>query len=81
MTKKTLWIVLVLVVVVAGAYAVSSYTKRGTVSLPSLPDSQTKSLGQQGTADDVSAIEQDLTATDLSGLDRELQDIAREIGL
>ncbi|MBI1999290.1 MAG: hypothetical protein HYS74_01375 [Parcubacteria group bacterium] len=42
-------------------------------------DAQLESLNQQGTSDEVQAIENDLTATDLDGLDAELKQIEAEL--
>lgn len=44
-------------------------------SVPSGPDEATTKLEQQSSSDEVSAIEQDLGATDLGDLDKELGDI------
>ncbi|NTV22728.1 MAG: hypothetical protein HGB03_04210 [Candidatus Yonathbacteria bacterium] len=43
------------------------------------PDPVTEALKEQGTSDDISSIEADLSATDLSGLDTELENIDAEL--
>ncbi|MEK7500732.1 MAG: hypothetical protein AAB642_01245 [Patescibacteria group bacterium] len=43
------------------------------------PDAATQALEQATTSDEVADIEQDLNATDLSDLDRELSDIETEL--
>lgn len=47
---------------------------------PGQADAATSRLMQQGTSDDPAAIEADLRATDLSGLDQELSDIDTQLG-
>lgn len=42
-------------------------------------DTQTELLQEQGSSDEVSAIEADLEKTDLSGLDKEVEDIESEL--
>ena len=44
-------------------------------------DPQLEALQQQGSSDEVAAIEEDLQATDLEGLDAELEQIDQELGL
>lgn len=44
-------------------------------------DLKLEALEQQGTSDEVAAIEEDLAATDLEGLDAELEQIDQELGL
>ena len=45
-----------------------------------VPDDVTQRLSQQSASDDVAAITGDLDGTSLSDLDKELQDIDRELG-
>lgn len=45
------------------------------------PDASTEALGEQGTSDEVDAIEDDLNLTDLDDLDAELGNIDAELGL
>lgn len=54
---------------------------QGKITVPGAEkfDFQTTRLESQGTSDEVSSIERDLDATDLSNLDRELTDIEREL--
>jgi len=78
MNKKLLWLVIILVVVAVGAYVGWNFFKAGPIS-PA--DTSLKQLEKQGTSDELSAIEADLNATDLSNLDKELGDIGKELGL
>ncbi len=75
-SKKNWWVWLVVAVIVV--VAVIFYLRSGT-PIPS-GDSATEALQQLGTSDEVTAIEQDLGATDLSDLDKELSDIEAELG-
>lgn len=59
--------------------AILSWQKSLLVPAPAPQDFQTTKLQQQGTSDEISAIERDLETTDLSDLDRELEDIEREL--
>lgn len=54
--------------------------QRLTPTTPSTTfDTQTQQLSQQGSGDDVTSIENDLSDTDLSDLDKELKDIDKEL--
>lgn len=72
---NTRWLILaaaVLVLAAAGWYLV-----RYRASAPA--DSATARLQTQGASDELPAIESDLNATDLGGLDAELSDIDAEL--
>lgn len=72
------WIVVAVVVLAALAwYYFAYYTP--LPAPPSGPDEATTQLESQGASDETSAIEQDLKATDLSDLDRELSDIDAQL--
>ncbi len=73
------WIVVGFAIVLAALawYYYSSYVPPAV--LPAGEDAATRALERQGTSDAVEAIEADLGATDLEGLDRELSDIDREL--
>lgn len=77
-SKHIVWIVIALVVVAAAVW----YYGAGYPS-PLGPtagqDAATARLGTQETSDDARAIEADIMATDLSGLDQELGDIDAEL--
>jgi len=75
-------IIIVLVLVFGGLYF---WGKRVTQeptpeAIMNMPDSQLETLGTQNTSDEVTAIEEDLNATDLENLDAELGDIEKELG-
>lgn len=86
-SHKTSWIALVVFVLIAAGvwyyyayYYINVSQTEGPqgYSLPpraTVDDSSTLSLQQQGTSDEVGDIENDLNATDLNNLDRELSDI------
>lgn len=71
------WVIVAIIAVLIVFYF--SFSSR-TPTDKTIPDKTTQALEQVGTSDEVSAIEQDLGATDLSGLDKELSDIEAELG-
>ncbi|HEY4497721.1 MAG TPA: hypothetical protein VJC20_03155 [Candidatus Paceibacterota bacterium] len=56
------------------------YYARQARQLAPAPLSDIQALEEQGTSDEITAIEQDLAKTDLGNLDQELSDIERELG-
>lgn len=82
-------VAVLLVLIAAGAWYYYAYyyaPRSGEGLSPSsapavgvLGDQQTQALETQGTSDDIGAIEQDLKATDLGDLDRELSDIEAQL--
>lgn len=74
--KSKTWLAIVIIIVLAAlAYAV--YFVRVTNKEPAEPI--VNQLESQGTSDEVSAIEKDLSATALEGLDNEVSDIEKEL--
>ncbi|MBI2405705.1 hypothetical protein HYV21_01480 [Candidatus Microgenomates bacterium] len=76
--------VLVIVALVAGIAVVIGQRGIPKTLIPTATplvseDIKTQQLSQQGASDDPAAIEQDLNDTDLSGIDKELTDIEREL--
>ena len=71
-----LWIGIAVIAIAAAILAWYYYSPSW---LPAGPDAATLKLESQGTSDEVSAIEQDLSATDLTDLDKELSDIEAEL--
>ena len=55
------------------------YARQGLREAPPVQPTDIQALEQQGTTDEVAAVEQDLAATDLGNLDKELGDIDREL--
>lgn len=74
--SKTWLAILIIIVLAALAYAV--YFVRVSNQEPAEPI--VNQLESQGTSDEVSAIEKDLTGTALEGLDSEVSDIEKELG-
>ena len=70
--------IVVVLLILAGFvyYARQSQQQR---EVPPLQSTDIQALQTQGTSDEVVAIEQDLTATDLNDIDEELNDIDREL--
>lgn len=85
-SPKNLWAWVVLIAVVAAiVFGVYYWPKIQPAEAPTdmeefnQPDAATQTLEQATTSDEVADIEQDLNATDLSGLDQELSDIETEL--
>ena len=78
-SKKALALWLAVAVVVIAVVIWYYYAYYAAPLLPRGPDAATTRLETQGTSDEVSAIEQDLNATDLGDLDKELSDIEAEL--
>lgn len=74
--KKAWFAILIIIVLAVVAYFAYSYRN---VLIPFGADSIINQLETQGTSDEVGAIESDLNATSLDGLDSELLDIESEL--
>lgn len=78
-------IIVIIVLVLGGLYFIGQkVTKEGVFEpgpeeILNAPDLTLETLKEQGTSDEVSAIEEDLDATMLEDLDAELQDIESEL--
>jgi len=75
---KRLIIFVVVVIILAVAVAGYLLILKKQVSRPA-PDRTTLNLQAVSPSDDVSVLDQELQATDLSSLDKELSDITREL--
>ncbi len=64
-----------------GAQLAKREEARSAEEIGTLPDPARDAIEVQGTSDEVGAIEEDLSATDLSGLDAELLEIDAELGI
>lgn len=76
--KSKTWLVIVIIIALA-VLAYLAYSFRSTL----IPSGSVPTVGQlesQGASDDVSAIEKDITNTNLTGLDSEVLDIEKELG-
>lgn len=76
--KSKAWLAIVVIIVLA-VLAYFVYFMRIANREPAEPI--VNQLESQGTSDEVSAIEQDLSGTSLGGLDSELTDIDKELGI
>ena len=78
-----LWAIIALLIVAllaaAWFYYYGSVSGPQGTSAPGAGDAATTELQTQGSSDDIAAIESDLNATDLGGLDAELGDIEAEL--
>ncbi|MEK7503334.1 MAG: hypothetical protein AAB556_02740 [Patescibacteria group bacterium] len=74
--KSKAWLAIVIIIAL-GALAYLVYYMRVSVQEPSQPI--VNQLESQGTSDEVSVIEQDLSGTALEGLDSEVSDIEKEL--
>lgn len=77
--RKTAWIWIIVALVVVLAVAWYYYAYYRAPGAPTGEDAATLKLEQQSSSDELGAIDQDLNATSLEGLDRELSDIDREL--
>lgn len=78
-------VIVVVLIVIGGLYLLEqkSVEQNAALSAEQIlaePDIVTETLEAQGTSDEIDAIEADVTATDLEGLDLELGDIEAEFG-
>jgi len=75
-------IIIIVLLVVAGAYVYmtrSAVTTGPDETILNLPDTSTDALNQQGTSDEIDAIQQDVNATNLNGLDSDVGNIQNEL--
>ena len=79
--SKTSLVIGIVALLIVLAFAIF-YLRGGDLgSLPGLSNkmNDVQTLEQQGTSDEITAIEQDLAATDLGNLDKELDSIDQEL--
>jgi hypothetical protein len=72
-------VIIILILVLGGLYLWSNQSDLGSLS-PN-EDGVIQALQEQGASDEVSAIEEDLSATDLESLDADLKNIEEGLGL
>lgn len=79
--SKVSLIIVIIVILVVLAFVIFYLRDSDLGSLPGLSNqmNDVQKLEQQGTSDEVATIEQDLAATNLNNLDKELDSIDKEL--
>lgn len=78
-------IIIIVIIIIGGLYYWGSYLNKQDLAsltpeeIASQDDTAVEQLQEQGTSDEIADIEADLNATDLEGLDAELEQIEMEL--